>query len=203
MVKKIRSYFLTGLVVSAPVAITLAVGWWFINKIDAIFTPLLPNKFLPENLLPFSIPGVGLVIGFILLTFFGFLAANFLGTGFLRFGESLLNKTPVLRSIYKGLKQIFETVFSEDGRNFSKAAVIEYPRKGVHSVCFVSTDTKGELLKKISKDNEVYLSVFLPTTPNPTSGFLLFLPEKDVKILDMSVEDAAKLIISAGLVNPD
>ena len=203
MIKKIRSYFLTGLVVSAPVAITLAVGWWFINKIDAIFTPLLPNKFLPENLLPFAVPGVGLVIGFILLTLFGFLTANFLGTGFLRFGESLLNRTPVLRSIYKGLKQIFETVFSEDGRNFSKAAVIEYPRKGVHCVCFVSTDTKGELLKKISKDNEVFLSVFLPTTPNPTSGFLLFLPEKDVKILDMSVEDAAKLIISAGLVNPE
>ena len=178
MIKKIRSYFLTGLVVSAPVAITLAVGWWFINKIDAIFTPLLPNKFLPENLLPFSIPGVGLVIGFILLTFFGFLAANFLGTGFLRFGESLLNKTPVLRSIYKGLKQIFETVFSEDGRNFSKAAVIEYPRKGVHSVCFVSTDTKGELLKKISKDNEVYLSVFFTNNAKSNIRFFIILTRK-------------------------
>jgi len=203
MIKKIRSYFLTGLVISAPVAITLAVGWWFINKIDSIFTPLMPNKYLPENLLPFSIPGVGLIIGFFLLTFFGFLAANFLGVGFLKFGESLLNRTPVLRSIYKGLKQIFETVFSENGHNFSKAAVIEYPRKDSFAVCFVSTDTKGELLKKISKNGEVFLSVFVPTTPNPTSGFLLFLPEKDVKILDMSVEDAAKLIISAGLVNPD
>ena len=203
MIKKLRSYFLTGLVLSAPVAITLAVAWWFINKIDAIFTPFIPNQYLPENFLPFPIPGVGLIIGFIVITFFGFLARIVLGTGFIKFGESILNRTPVVRNIYKGLKQIFETVFSENGRSFSKAAIIEYPRNGVHAICFVSTDTKGEILKKIAKDGEVYLSVFLPTTPNPTSGFLLFLLEEDVQILDMSVEDAAKLVISAGLINPE
>ena len=192
MMKKLRSYFLTGLILSAPVAITLAVAWWFINKIDAIFTPFIPNKYLPENFLPFPIPGVGLIIGFIVITLLGFLAANVLGTGFLKFGESILNRTPVVRNIYKGLKQIFETIFSENGHSFSKAAVIEYPRKGVHAICFVSTDTKGEILDKIGKDGETYLSVFLPTTPNPTSGFLLFLPEDEVKILDMSVEDAGK-----------
>ena len=200
--KKIRSYFLTGLIIVAPLYITIAVTWWFINKVDDWFKPLIPNAYDPSNFLPVNIPGIGLIIGFITLTILGFLGANFLGRGLVKYGESLLNKTPFIRIIYKGLKQIFETVFSEKGHSFNKAGLIEYPRKDIWAICFISTDTKGEVLKKISNNNK-YLSVFLPTTPNPTSGFLLFLPEDDVKIMDMSVEDAAKLVISAGLVMPD
>tara|TARA_Y100000590_G_scaffold470759_1_gene669578 strand:+ start:17255 stop:17863 length:609 start_codon:yes stop_codon:yes gene_type:complete len=201
--KKIRSYFLTGLIIAAPLAITIAVTWWFINKIDAIFTPFIPKTLIIDTHLPFSVPGVGLIIGFVIFTFIGFLTANFLGSGFLKFGESILNRAPVIRNIYKGLKQIFQTIFTENGRTFAKAGIIEYPRKGVYAICFISTDTKGEILKKIGSNKKNYLSVFLPTTPNPTSGFLLFLPEEDVKILDMSVEDAAKLVISAGLIMPE
>ncbi|MBT4203173.1 DUF502 domain-containing protein [Hyphomicrobiales bacterium] len=200
--KRIRSYFLTGLIIVAPLYITVAVTWWFINKVDDWFKPLIPNAYDPSNFLPIDIPGIGLIIGFITLTVLGFLGANFLGRGLVKYGESLLNKTPFIRIIYKGLKQIFETVFSEKGHSFNKAGLIEYPRKDIWAICFISTDTKGEVLKKISNNNK-YLSVFLPTTPNPTSGFLLFLPEDDVKIMDMSVEDAAKLVISAGLVMPD
>ena len=200
--KKIRSYFLTGLIIVAPLYITFAVTWWFINKIDDWFRPLIPNSYDPNNYLPIAVPGVGLVVGFVILTLLGFLGANFLGRGLVKFGESILNHTPFIRNIYKGTKQIFETVFSDKGHSFNKAGLIEYPRKNIWAICFISTDTKGEVLEKIS-NNKRYLSVFLPTTPKPTSGFLLFLPEDDVKIMDMSVEDAAKLVISAGLVMPD
>jgi uncharacterized membrane protein len=131
----------------------------------------------------------------------GFLTANLVGRSILAFGESLLDRMPLVRSLYKGLKQIFQTVLAEQSSSFKQAGLIEYPRRGLWSIVFVATDTKGEVNDKLPSEESI--SVFLPTTPNPTSGFLLFVPRKDIIILDMSVEEAAKMVISAGLVSPD
>jgi uncharacterized membrane protein len=133
--------------------------------------------------------------------FIGSLTKGYFGRTILKSAESLVDRMPVVRSIYNGIKQIAETVFSQSNNSFERACLVEYPRKGIWAVAFVSTKTKGEVSEKIGKNKELF-SIFLPTTPNPTSGFLLFLPEKDIIFLDMSVEDAAKLVISAGLVTP-
>jgi uncharacterized membrane protein len=147
-----------------------------------------------------NVRGIGVVIFLIFTILVGWLGKGFLGRGFLRWGEGLVGRMPVVRSIYNGVKQIAETVFAQTETSFDKACLIEYPRKGIWAIGFISTATKGELLDKV--DTGPMTSVFLPTTPNPTSGFLLFFPTKDIIELDMSVEDAAKLVISAGLVYP-
>lgn len=198
---RIRSYFLTGLVIAAPISITIYVTWWFIRFVDAWFKPLLPAKYDPDTYLPIAIPGVGLVLALLFLTILGALAANLFGRTVVRYGERLLDQMPVVRNVYHALKQIFETVLSQSNQSFRQVGLIEYPRKGLWAVVFISTDTTGEIGNKAANGTEK-MSVFLPTTPNPTSGFLLFVPRRDITILDMSVEDAAKLVISAGLVTP-
>lgn len=198
---RLRNYFLTGLIIVGPVGITLYVIWWFINLIDAWVKPWVPQVYLPETYLPFSVPGVGLIFSITVLMIVGALTANLFGRTLVSYGEMMLDRMPVVRNVYRALKQIFETVLSQSSSSFQKVGVIEYPRKGLYAIVFVSTTTKGEIDKKIEK-GETLLSIFLPTTPNPTSGFLLFVPERDVTILDMSVEEAAKLVISAGLVVP-
>ncbi|WP_417668633.1 DUF502 domain-containing protein [Roseibium sp.] len=200
-VTRLRNYLLTGLVITGPIGITLWLTWTFIHWVDGWVKPLVPAAYNPETYLPFSVPGLGLIVAAVLLTIVGFLAANFMGRSLLSFGESLVGRMPLVRNLYSGLKQIFETVLDERGNSFSKAALIEYPRKGLWAIVFIATDTKGEVERKL-KDKADTVSVFLPTTPNPTSGFLLFVPKQDVVELSMSVEDAAKLVISAGLVNP-
>lgn len=199
---RLRNYFLTGLIVVGPVGITLYVLWWFVTLIDAWVKPWLPGRYLPETYLPFSIPGIGLIFSITVLMVIGAFTANLFGRTLVSYGESLLGRMPVVRNVYRALKQIFETVLSQSSSSFQKVGVIEYPRKGLYAIIFVSTTTKGEIDRRV-RAGETLLSVFLPTTPNPTSGFLLFVPEKDVTILDMSVEEAAKLVISAGLVVPD
>ena len=196
---RLRTYFLTGLVIAAPIGITAYLIDWFIGLVDYWFTPLIPAQYHPDNYLPFSIPGLGLLIAFVVLTLLGALTANFLGRRILALGERLVDRMPVVRNIYNALKQIFETVISQSSASFKEVGLIEYPRKGLYALVFVTTQTRGEILLKTGPD---MVSVFLPTTPNPTSGFLLFVPRSDIQILDMTVEEAAKLIISAGLVEP-
>lgn len=198
-VTRLRNYFLTGLVVAAPIGLTIWIVRWFIDLIDTWFTPLIPQQYQPDNYLPFDIPGLGLLIAFVLLTLLGALTANFFGRTVLNFGERIVSRMPVVRSIYGALKQIFETVISQSAASFREVGLIEYPRKGLFCIVFITTQTKGEIVDKAGHE---LISVFLPTTPNPTSGFLLFVPRQDVKVLDMTIEEGAKLIISAGLVEP-
>jgi len=198
---RLRNYFLTGLVITGPIGITLWLTWTFIQWVDGWVKPLVPRIYHPETYLPFGIPGFGLIVAVFLLTIVGFLAANFAGRSLISFGESIVGRMPLVRNLHSGLKQIFETVLDERGSSFSKAALIEYPRRGLWAIAFVSTTTKGEVAQQLAGGGS-FKSVFLPTTPNPTSGFLLFVPADDVIELNMSVEDAAKLVISAGLVNP-
>lgn len=196
---RIRNYFLTGMVVAAPIGLTIWITRWFIDLIDFWFTPLLPRQYHPDAYLPFDIPGLGLIIAFVLLTLLGALTANIFGRTVLNFGERVVARMPVVRSIYGALKQIFETVVSQSSASFREVGLIEYPRKGIYCIVFITTQTNGEIVARAGQE---LVSVFLPTTPNPTSGFLLFVPKTDIQVLDMSIEEGAKLIISAGLVEP-
>jgi uncharacterized membrane protein len=199
---RLRNYFLTGLIIAGPVGITLYIAWWFINLIDGWVKPLLPDRYLPETYLPFTVPGVGLILAVTALILIGALTANLFGRSLVNYGEGIVNRMPIVRSLYRALKQIFETVLSQSNASFQQVGLIQYPREGLYAIVFISTETKGEILHRTDGEDEGLLSVFLPTTPNPTSGFLLFVPVPDVLILDMSVEEAAKLVISAGLVVP-
>ncbi len=199
---RIRNYFLTGLVIAAPLSITIYITWWFIQLIDDWVKPFLPGIYNPDTYLPFTVPGVGLLVSFLGLTILGALAANLFGRTLLEFGETLLNSMPIVRNLYKALKQIFETVISQSGTSFRDVVALEYPRRGIYALAFISTETRGEIRHRLEGGDDM-VSVFLPTTPNPTSGFLLFVPRKDITMLDMTVEEAAKLVISAGLVTPE
>ena len=196
---RIRNYFLTGMVVAAPIGLTIWITRWFIDLIDTWFTPLLPQQYQPDKYLPFDIPGLGLLIAFVLLTLLGALTANIFGRTVLNFGERIVARMPVVRSIYGALKQIFETVISQSSASFREVGLIEYPRKGIYCIVFITTQTNGEIVHRAGCE---LVSLFLPTMPNPTSGFLLFVPREDVQVLDMTIEEGAKLIISAGLVEP-
>lgn len=198
---RIRTYFLTGLVVAAPIGITLYLTRWFVEVVDEWFMPLIPEAYRPENYLSISIPGLGLLVALVVLTLLGALTANFFGRQVLSLGERIVERMPVVRTVYGALKQIFETVLAQSTTSFRDVGLIEYPRKGLYALVFVTTATKGEVASRVPDGTEL-VSVFLPTTPNPTSGFLLFVPKTDIQILDMSVEEAAKLVISAGLVVP-
>ncbi len=197
---RIRTYFLTGLVVAAPISITIFLAWKFISVIDEMMKPLIPETYNPETYLPFSLPGLGVLLVAVLLITLGALTANLFGRYLLKIGEKLVNRMPVIRGIYSTLKQIFETVISQDTKSFSDVVLVEYPRKGIWAIAFVSGENTSEIKNKL--DGEEIINVFLPTTPNPTSGFLLFLHKKDLIYLDMKPEDGAKYVISAGLVNP-
>ena len=197
----LRNNFLTGLAVIIPVFITAYLIWSTIGIVDSWVLPLIPEKYAIDKFIGIDVKGIGVVIFLLFTVFIGSLTKGYFGRTILKSVESLVDRMPVVRSIYNGIKQIAETVFSQSNNSFERACLVEYPRKGIWAVAFVSTKTKGEVSEKIGKNKDLF-SIFLPTTPNPTSGFLLFLPEKDIIFLDMSVEDAAKLVISAGLVTP-
>lgn len=199
IVWRLRTYFLTGIVVTAPIIITAYIAWQFVGWVDDIITPFFPTRYRPETYLPFGIPGLGLVVVAVLLTTVGFLTANILGRGLVRFGERVLNRMPVVRSIYFALKQIFETVFSQSSQSFKDVVLIEYPRKGIWTIAFVTGRGEGEIRRMLDDD---IVSVFVPTTPNPTSGFVLFLAREDCRYLDMTVEEGLKLVISGGVLAP-
>lgn len=196
---RLRNYFLTGIIVTAPISITLYVSWQFIAFIDRQVTPLIPPVYNPETYLPFGLPGLGLLVLVVMLIVIGAIAAGYVGRGLMRAGEHLLARMPVVRTIYSALKQVFETVFAEKSTAFREVVLIEYPRKGIWVIGFATGSTKGEV-QNIIKDEVV--NIFLPTTPNPTSGFLLFLPRKDVIFLSMTIEEGVKMVISGGVVTP-
>jgi uncharacterized membrane protein len=206
----LRSSFLTGLVVVLPVGLTIYLIWTVIGWIDGWVLPLVPNAWKPDTLLKeyfgpdtqIGIRGVGVIVFLIFTIVIGWIAKGLIGRSMIRAAERLVDRMPVVRSIYNGLKQIAETVFAQTETNFEKACLVQFPRQGVWAVGFISTRAKGEVLARLPVDAEV-LTVFVPTTPNPTSGFLIFVPAREVMMLDMSLEDAAKLIISAGLVYPN
>jgi len=198
----LRTNFLTGLVVVAPIGMTLWLIWTITGQIDSWVLPFIPTKFTLKPYIGIDLRGLGVII-FLIFTFIvGWLTKGIMGKSLLKLGEDIVDRMPVVRSIYNGLKQLAETVFAQSETSFDKVCIIEYPRKGIYAIAFISTTTKGEVNHKIP-ENEQMISVFLPTTPNPTSGFLLFLPQSDLIELDMSVGDAMKLVISAGLVYPN
>lgn len=197
----LRASFLTGLVVVFPIGLTIWLLWTVTGWIDAFVLPLVPHRFRPEQYIGIDLRGVGVIFFLLFTVIVGWLAKGLIGRSLLRWGEHLVDRMPVIRSVYSGLKQIAETVFAQSEASFDKACLIEYPRKGIWAIGFVSTMAKGEIAARASLEDPL-VSVFLPTTPNPTSGFLLYVPQSQVTYLDMGVEDAAKLIISAGLVYP-
>jgi len=213
----LRNSFLTGLVVIAPIGLTVWLLWTVIGWVDAFVLPFVPDAYMPEGLInrwlgntnpnapewiTINLRGVGVVVFFLFTILVGWIAKGLIGKSLLSYAEQLVDRMPVVRSIYNGLKQIAETVFAQSETSFDRACLVEYPRKGIWAVAFISTQAKGEIQGSIPVDDQL-VSVFLPTTPNPTSGFLLFVPRADIIELKMSVEDAAKLVISAGLVYPN
>lgn len=198
---RVRNWFLTGVVVAGPLAVTAYIVWWFVNTIDSWVRGLVPKDALPDAFLPFRVPGLGVVVVFLGLTLLGFLAANLAGRSLIRLGKSILARMPVVRSIYKSVKQIFETVFSQSGTTFRKVGLIEFP-KGAWSIVFISTPP-GESIAGHLPSDEAYISVFLPCTPNPTTGFYFFLPAREVIELAIAPDDAVKLIMSCGVIQPD
>lgn len=201
LIGSLRGSFLTGLVVIAPIGLTLWLIWTVVGWIDGWVLPFVPGRFRPEQYIGINLRGVGVIFFLIFTVIVGWLAKGLIGRSLLRWGENLVDRMPVVRSVYNGLKQIAETVFAQTDTSFDTACLVEYPRRGLWAIAFVSTSARGEIDARIPVDDGK-VSVFLPTTPNPTSGFLLFVPRSDIIVLDMSVEDAAKLVISAGLVYP-
>ena len=196
---RIRSWFFTGILVMTPLILTIYVVWTFITFVDNLVVPLVPIDYRPSNYLPFSIPGLGLIIVFLFTTLVGVLATGLLGRTLIRLWENILNRMPVVRSVYSAIKQILETVMATQSDAFRQAVLVEYPRKDIWAIGFVTGSTKGEVSENVDKK---MVNVFMPTTPNPTSGFLLFFPESDLIFLEMSVEDALKLVVSGGMVVP-
>ncbi|GAB4575722.1 MAG: DUF502 domain-containing protein [Rhodothalassiaceae bacterium] len=199
MWQNLRKYFLTGLVVFAPISITIYLTWIVIDGVDGFFRKVVPVAYNLEAWLGVPLPGIGLLLTIVFLTLLGALAANILGRSLISLGERIVERMPVIRGIYMTIKQIAETLMAQSASSFRDVVLVEYPRPGLWALAFVSSPAKGEIQEKTEEET---LNVFLPTTPNPTSGYLLFVPKKDCIFLDMSVEQAIKYIISAGLVTP-
>lgn len=199
--RKLKNYFFTGVIVAAPVAITIYMSYHLVIWINEVTKKLIPQQWRIGDFVPYAVPGLGLLLLLVVLLFIGMLTTGYIGKFFVRMWERIIRKMPVISSIYSLLKQIFETFLSQKSRSFNEVVMVEYPRKGLWSIAFVSNNnTGGEIAEKSAQK---MLSIFVPTTPNPTSGFLIFVPENDVVKLDMSVEDGIKYVISCGIVTPD
>jgi uncharacterized membrane protein len=200
LLARLRSWFFAGLVLLGPVAVTLYIAWWFVNTVDNWVRPLAPAVLWPDAYLPIHVPGFGVVIALVALTLVGFLAANIAGRTLVSVGEAMLDRTPVVRGIYKSIKQIFETVFAAGGSEFRKVGLIEFPTKGCWSIVFIAAEAPPQVTTALH--SVAMTSVFLPCTPNPTTGFYFFVPTKDLIELAMTPDDAFKLVMSAGLIQP-
>ena len=197
----IRTWFLTGIIVAGPLALTAWIVWWFITMIDGWVKPLVPAGMWPDYYLPMHLPGVGVVLAFLGLTMLGFLTANLAGRSLLKLGERLLDRMPVVRSIYKSLKQIFETVFSQTGTGFRRVGLVQFPQPGMWSIVFISAPPSETVASNLPAVE--HMSVFLPCTPNPTTGFYFYLPASEVVEVPLTPDEAAKLVMSAGLIQPE
>jgi uncharacterized membrane protein len=200
LMSRIRTYFLTGLIVAGPAAITLWLISWFVTWVDNQVRPLIPVAYRPETYLPVNIPGLGLIIVFVALTLLGFMTANLIGRKLVDFGDSLLNHMPIVRPIYRTAKQIFQTLFSNSDSSFRRVGLVEFPSPGMWSLVFL-TQPPGETISARLPPGE-HASAFMPCTPNPTTGFFFYVPRQDVVDLDITVEQAMTLIMSAGIVQP-
>tara|TARA_Y100000590_G_scaffold428065_1_gene538992 strand:- start:285 stop:905 length:621 start_codon:yes stop_codon:yes gene_type:complete len=194
IIARLRNYFFTGIIVLVPLGFTLYLTVFIIS----ISSNLIPEEINPNNYLPFSIPGLEIIISIIFITLVGGLSLSFIGKKILQFINDLLKKIPFLRTIYSAIGQMTESFASNKNKKKS-VVLVQYPRKGSWAVGFATKDNKGEINKKT---NEILVNVFVPTTPNPTSGFLLMFPKNEVIYLDMSFEEASKFIVSAGTSNP-
>ncbi len=197
----LRRHFFTGVALAAPIVITIWLIATIINLFDYWFSAIVPAAYNPQNALPFAVPGLGLLAGVASLTLLGVLARNFFGRRLIQLSEFFVERMPVISSVYSALREVFHMLLSSDSRAMSGIGLIEYPRKGLYAVAFITAQSKGEVAKRVSGDDMI--GVFVPTTPNPTSGFFFYVPRKDIIPMDMSVEEAAKLIVSAGLVEPE
>ncbi len=194
---RLRNYFLAGILITAPISITGYVAWVVVDYIDSFVTGLLPAQYNPNTYLPFAIPGLGIVILIVVLTLVGFLTANFLGRLMGRIGERIVARLPVIRSFYSAIKQIFETVFSRQTQSFREVVLVEFPRPGMWALGLVVGKSAAEVQLK---DDELH-SVFVPTM-SFTSGYLVFLARKDMTTVDMTIEEALKMVVSGGIVTP-
>ena len=203
MIARLRSYFFAGLLAVAPIGITLWLCWVLLKFVDARVTPLIPHAYNPNTYInpyfPHEIPGVGLIVFIFVLIAVGALTRIFLGRYLVHVSEKILNRMPVVRSIYSAIKQIAETVLKRQSEAFRQVVLFEYPRRGSWAIGFLTGTTKGEV-QSLTDDDVV--NVFLPTTPNPTSGYLLFIPRRELVPLAMTVEEGIKMIISGGIVTP-
>lgn len=196
----LRGRFFAGIVIAAPIAISISIVYWLITVIDARVKPLLPPILDPETYTNIAIPGVGVLVAVVALTLLGAVATNLIGRAALRLSDRILSRIPVVSNIYNAFKQLFELLGSGEQGNFQEVVLVEYPKKGTWCLGFLTARAKGEIKSKLSLD---YVGVFVPTTPNPTSGFLMYIPDSEVIHLKMTVEEGARMIISAGLVVPD
>ena len=197
--RHLRGYLVAGILITAPLGITFYLAWIFISWIDHSITPLLPTAYNPETYLPFGLPGLGLLLVCIFMSLVGALTAGILGRFWVRTSEKVLSQMPIIRSVYGALKQIFETVLSKQSDAFREVVLFEYPRRGSWALGFITGKTEGEI--QSSTQDEI-VNVFLPTTPNPTSGYLLFIPRRELVVLSMTVEEGIKMVISGGIVTP-
>jgi len=197
--QRMRAYLMTGILVVAPISITFYLAWVFIGFVDSKVTPLIPAKYNPETYLPFALPGLGLIVLVTSLILVGAATAGFFGRLWMRVSEQILARMPVIRNVYGAVKQILETVLAQQSNAFREAVLVEYPRRGIWAIAFITGRTEGEVQNVTAEE---CINIFLPTTPNPTSGFLLFVPKKDLVHLDMTVEEAIKMVISGGIVTP-
>jgi uncharacterized membrane protein len=201
LMARFRTYFLTGLVVAGPIAITFYLTWWFVTWVDGLVRPFVPVAYRPETYLPFGLPGSGLIVAVIALTLLGFLTANLIGRTLVDLGERLLGRIPAVRAIYRSLKQVFETLFSGTGSSFRRVGLVEFPSPGMWSIVLISQPPSAEISDNLPGRDE-HISVFLPCAPNPTTGFFFYVPKSKIIEVSMSAEEAATLIMSCGVVQP-
>lgn len=199
LMARLRAYFFAGILITAPISITFYIAWLVVHFIDGWVAGLLPPDYNPNHYLPFSIPGLGLLSVIVLLTLIGWITAGLFGRLFLRLSEAVMRRTPVIRSVYSWIKQIFETVFHERGTPFRETVAIEFPRKGLWRIGFVTGRTPGRIQEAVPGG---LTNVFLPSTPNAASGFLVLVPPADIYRLDLTTEEALKLIVSGGIATP-
>jgi uncharacterized membrane protein len=197
--ERLRAYFIAGLLITGPISLTFYLAWAFVSWVDSGVAALLPDAYNPATYLPFSVPGLGLVIVIVGLVVIGALTAGFVGRLFLRTSERLLNRMPIIRGLYGATKQIFETVLAKQSNTFREVVLVEFPRRDMWTIAFITGRPDGEIRDLTQPDT---LTLYVPTTPNPTSGYLVFVPRAEVIPLSMTVEEAIKFVISGGIVAP-